>query len=91
MISICVSQLSNGTKVVVNQLHPAFRGKEYIVEGTIKEVMNIDDPWMDPKSLSNMAVTNYLMSDSPKAPYNGNVYYGKINGCGYCIHESFLS
>ena len=82
--------ISKGTKIMVSDNHKQLGGKEYIVEGTIKEVMGIDDPWTDQRSLSNMAITNYLMNKET-APTGGTVYYGKIKSLGYCIHENFLN
>ena len=82
--------ISNETAVMIKNSHRTLGGKTYIVEGTIKDVMGIDDPWLDPNAFSNMAVRNYLMSEAPKAPAHGRVYYGKIGHQGYCVHESFL-
>jgi hypothetical protein len=82
--------ISKGTKIIVSNNHKQLGGKEYIVEGTIKEVMGIDDLWTDLSSLSNMAIMNYRRNKET-APYAGVVYYGKIGSLGYCIHESFLN
>lgn len=82
--------IKNGTTRIVKSSHPVFGGKEFRVEGTIKEVMDIEDPWMSKKALGNPAVANYLMSQNPPAPYSGKVYYGKIRYLGYCIHENYL-
>jgi hypothetical protein len=84
------SSIKKGTIKTVKSTHPVFGGKSFRVEGTLQEVMGIDDPWMSNKALGNPAVANYLMSQNPPAPYHGTVYYGKIEYLGYCIHESYL-
>ena len=82
--------ISKGSIRTVKSTHPVLGGKSYRVEGSIREVLGIDDPWMSPKTFSIPAVSNYIISQNPPAPYHGTVYYGKIDHLGYCVHEDYL-
>lgn len=79
-----------GTVVTVKEDHPTLRLASFKIEGTIKDLFQIDDPWTHPKAQGIPAVAAYVRSREPPAPYSGVVYYGKIGALGYCIHESFL-
>ncbi len=68
---------------VINGPHA---GKIAHIEGTSQQIWGIDDI-MSPKSFSIPVIANYLMTHPP---LNGKVYYGKIEGFGYCFHESWL-
>lgn len=61
------------------------KGTEYKVEDTWKNVTGVS--WMD--ATGNYAALNYAMRAGVKnLPLDDNVYYGKINGLGFIIHES---
>ncbi len=59
------------------------------IEGTDKDVMG--KPWFL-NSMGNPAIGLYTIRQLEEdiTPYNGPVYYGKINGLGELIHESEL-
>ena len=84
------TQIHKGSICTVKSSHPVLGGKSYRVEGSIQEVLGVDDPWMSPKTFSIPALSNYITSQNPPAPYHGTVYYGKIDHLGYCVHEDYL-
>lgn len=73
-----VSAYPRYTNVKVIGGPAGFRGQIYCIEDTAFNVMG-----------NNMtfAVLNYLRCNPPST---GTAYYGKINGMGYVMHESWL-
>lgn len=62
-------------------------GKTAQIVGSLEELYGINDIWMSPKSFSIPAIKSYLIANPPS---HGKVYYGKVEGLGYCFHESWL-
>ncbi len=69
--------------------YPRMAGKVVMVQGTIKEIFDIDN-FLDSKTALKLPVfINYMLVLPPKL-LKGTVYYAKVNGFGYCFHESWL-
>lgn len=62
-------------------------GKNIKIEDTIENMFGIKDILTDSRSYDNTAISMYMLKDSP---YNGPIYYGKIDGVGYCVHGSWI-
>ena len=66
----------------------SLKGQEILIEDTWEAVTG---KTLNNSSTTNPAVFQYcIRSGKDNLPFNDNVYYGKINGLGYIVHESEL-
>lgn len=65
------------------------RGKIMRIQGTIKEVLGVDDPYESEKSYRLPVLYNYVKGEYPAS---GTIYYARHTETDlkYCMHESWL-
>jgi hypothetical protein len=73
--------------VIENDKREFLNGKEFTIEGTAKEIWNIDDVWMSEKGLRIPALLDYVMNNRINME---TIYYGKVGLFGKVIAQSKL-
>lgn len=77
---------NSALRTITNSPLGDLNGQTITIQGTAQQIWGTEN-LRDPRLAENPAILNYLRLNPPS---QGIVYYGKVEGRGYLVHESWL-